>query len=157
MAALGVTGHGLQLAGRRLDIYRTYGMNCKEPPALPLMVIPGFGPQALALDCDAALVRCKHFVRSQFGQWGRFCFVFHDSARESCYRSVRATFGAIAASEYTAHSAAQGRHDNYIAVQEGDIVAMLQVSEGWALVKSFALHGTTAGWVPAEYLSAVPV
>ena len=57
LAALSVCANGILLAGHQLDLYRTYGANCKEAPLLPLVVLPGFGPLALADDPGGALLK----------------------------------------------------------------------------------------------------
>ena len=135
------------LVGRRLDVQRTYSANCKD------LVIPGFGQDAMSLDCDSALVRFRHFVRSQFGQRGRFCFVFHQVVREYGYKRVRATFGCDIAAEYTAHAATRGQHDLYIAINAGDMVDVLRTDGDWALVKTCGVPAI--GWVPSAYIAVM--
>ena len=135
------------LVGRRLDVQRTYSANCKD------LVIPGFGQDAMSLDCDSALVRFRHFVRSQFGQRGRFCFVFHQVVREYGYKRVRATFGCAVAAEYTAHAATRGQHDLYIAINAGDMVDVLRTDGDWALVKTCGVPAI--GWVPSAYIAVM--
>ena len=148
---------GMLLAGRPLDVYRTYGANCKDSPALPLMVLPGFDHAALNMDADYALASFKRFARSQFGQRRRFCFVYRDGTLDSGYRRVRATFGITAATEYTAYAAAHNQHDTYIPVHANDIVSVLRVDGVWTLVKSFTLAVPGTGWCPSAYLDVRPV
>ena len=147
---------GMLLAGRLLDLYRTYAANCKDTPALPLIVLPGFGPSALELDALSAMTNFKHFVRSQYGQRKGFCFVF-DTSLDSRYRRVRATFGRRLAGEYTAHAASEGRHDVYIAIHDGEVVTLVHVDADWALVKTCTADGGVTGWVPSAYLATIPL
>ena len=147
---------GMLMAGRRLDLYRTYAANCKDTPALPLIVLPGFGPSALELDVPSAMANFKHFVRSQFGQRKRFCFVF-DTSLDSRYRRVRATFGRQLAGEYTAHARSEGRQDVYIAIHDGEVVTLVHVDADWALVRTCTTGGGVTGWVPSAYLATIPL
>ena len=145
------------LAGRPLDVYRTHGANCKDSPALPLMVLPGFDHAALNMDADYAVANFKRFALSQFGQRRWFCFVYRDGALYSGFRRVRATVGVTLAAECSAHAAAQGQDDTYIPVRANDIVSVLRVDGVWALVKSFTLAVPGAGWCPSAYLDVRPV
>ena len=92
---------------------------------------------------------------SQYGQRKFFVFVFAGDVQDTGYRRVRANFGSKLAAAYTSHAVAHGQDDTYIAVNAGDIVAMLQVSEGWALVRTAAWPH--CGWVPLAYLAAAPL
>ena len=147
---------GILMAGRRLDLYRTYAANCKDTPALPLIVLPGFGPSALELDAPSAMTNFKHFVRSQFGQRKRFCFVF-DTSLDSKYRLVRATFGCQLAGEYTAHARSEGRQDVYIAIHDGEVVTLVHVGADWALVRTCTTDSGVTDWVPSAYLATIPL
>ena len=145
----------LSFAGRALDLFRTYAANCKDAPALSLMVLPGFAPEALVRDATAALKSFKHFAMSVFGQRGRFSYRFRqvDIAASGCMR-VRATFGKEDAQAYTDSAAAQGQDDLYVSVDAGEVVSLLCCEDAWTLV---ATHGMDAarGWVPSQYLAAV--
>ena len=60
------------VTGRRLDVARTYGANCRGGDG----VVPGFGPDALARDGAGAVAKFKNFAASSFGQRRFFCFHF---------------------------------------------------------------------------------
>ena len=157
LAAISVGADGLLLAGQQLDLYRTYEANCKDAPALPLMVLPGFGPSALARGPDGALLGFNHFCCSQFGQRNCFRFIFFDALRDSGYRLVRATFCSAAAADYTSHARANGQHDRYAAIRAGDIVDLLCVDGDWSFVRSYYHAVPHVGWVPTAYLGAQPI
>ena len=147
---------GMLMAGRRLDLYRTYAANCKDTPALPLIVLPGFGPSALELDVPSAMTNFKHFVRSQFGQRKRFCFVFATSL-DSRYRRVRATFSDKVAEDYTSHASRKGQRDVYVGIQAGEIILLLGVDDDWSFVRSYHHAMPHNGWVPTAYICTKPI
>ena len=143
------------LDGKPLDVYRTYGANCKDAPALPHMVLPGFDQLALDRNADIAMTRFKQFVRSQYGQRKCFVFMFSGEAREYVYKRVRATFGCAQAAEYTSYAAAHGQYDTYIGVHAGDIVKEVDHEDGWAMIHSDVWP--YRGWVPLAFLTAEPL
>ena len=63
----------------------------------------------------ASHILCAH--NSGSGDAFFYIFVFHQVVLEYCYTRVRATFGCAVAVEYTAHAAAHGQHDLYIAIK----------------------------------------
>ena len=119
-------------------------------------MLPGFGPSALELDVPSAMTNFKHFVRSQFGQRKRFCFVF-DTSLDSRYRRAQATFGRQLAGEYTAHARSEGCQDVYIAIHDGEVVTLVHVDADWALVRTCTTGGGVTGWVPSAYLATIPL
>ena len=147
--------HVVMLGGRPLDVYRTYGANCKDAPSLHHMVLPGFDQLVLERDAGTAVANFKQFVRSQYGQRKLFVFVFTSEVQDTGYRRVRANFGSKLAAAYTSHAAAQGQDDVYIAVHAGDIVQDIKHEDGWVLVRTAARP--RCGWVPLAYLAAVPL
>ena len=147
--------HVVMLGGRPLDVYMTYGANCKDAPSLHHMVLPGFDQLVLERDAGTAVANFKQFVRSQYGQRKLFVFVFTSEVQDTGYRRVRANFGSKLAAAYTSHAAAQGQDDVYIAVHAGDIVQEIKHEDGWALVRTAARP--RCGWVPLAYLAAVPL
>ena len=157
LAALSVGANGPILAGQQLDLYRTYGANCKEAPLLPLMALPGFGPLALANDPGGALLKFKSFCCSQFGQRKRFRIVFVEGLRDSGYRRVRASFSDKVAEDYTSHASRKGQRDVYVGIQAGDIILLLGVDDDWSFVRSYHHAMPHDGWVPTAYICTKPI
>ena len=157
LAALSVGANGLLLAGQQLDLYRTYGANCKEAPLLPLIVLPVFGPPALANDPGGALLKFKSFCCSQFGQRKRFRIVFVEGLQDSGYRRVRATFSDKIAEDYTSHASRKGQSDVYVWIQSGEIIVLLGVDDDWSVVRSYHHTMPHNGWVPTVYICKTPI
>ena len=117
---------GLAWKGEKLDALRTYCANCKDAPALPLVVLPGFSKAALEKYPSFALVRFNHFARSQFGQRRHLCVQFQPAEEDSGYPRLWATFGDKVAKDYTLHAKKLRQNDLYVGVTAGYTIKALE-------------------------------
>ncbi len=58
----------LLLGKEEIALYDTYNLNCKESPAKHLIVLPGFGEEAIKGNPAGALTAFRNFCKSQLGQ-----------------------------------------------------------------------------------------
>jgi hypothetical protein len=121
---------------------RTYVANVHDPPALALVILPGFGSKATAHDMKHNFI---HFAQSQFGQ--RKCFTTY--FQEMPVFCARGFHDAV---EYTEHAERLGQHDVYINVTEGERVNILELEGPWALLA--LVDARIAGWTPTGWAPA---